>query len=134
MKKLYIILILRIGFHNIVSGQCTPNSNIGNALMSPEKLEDAMIGSYYSQVITFRIPTDSMIDYNGTPVHATIDSMRMLAILGIPPGYSYACNNTSCTWAGGTLGCALIEGLIGIPDSARVGEYQIKMYVKTWEG
>ncbi|MFA6261912.1 MAG: T9SS type A sorting domain-containing protein [Bacteroidia bacterium] len=133
MKKVILFLAVLLSFRAYESkAQCTPDIAIDQKLMHPDTLAEAMVGYYYSQVLTFRVPADTTIIYNGNQVNAVIDSMRMLAILGIPDGYGYVCNPASCTWKGGTLGCALIQGNIAQSDSALVGEYPIKMYVYTW--
>lgn len=133
MKKVILFLAVLFSIQAFkLQAQCTPDLAIDQRLMYPDTLAEAMVGYYYSQVLTFRVPADTTVIYNGNPMKAIIDSMRMLAILGVPVGFSYSCNPASCTWKGGTLGCALIQGDIAQSDSAKVGEYPIKMYVYTW--
>lgn len=133
MKKgILLICLCLFTLPPLLRAQCTPDQNIGNALMHPETLADAMAGYYYSQVLTFRVPSDTDIVYNGNKINAIIDSMKMIAILGIPSGFSYACAPASCTWNGGTLGCALIQGTADKNDTSLIKEFPIKMYIYTW--
>lgn len=132
MKRLLLILCVLFTFKPVVHAQCTPDSKIDKAFMYPPALSEAMVGYYYYQTVTFRIPADTDIVYNSIPVHAVVDSAAVINIGGIPAGYSYACTPAKCRWPGGSLGCAQILGITNMNDSARVGSYPIKMYMQFW--
>jgi hypothetical protein len=132
MKKVYSLFVLAFMISMHVSAQCTPDVKIGADYMYPKTLGNAMVGYYYEQVITLRIPSDSNIVINGNTVHAVADSAKILLVLGVPNGYSFGCTPVNCTWPGGHLGCALIQGLTAINDSAVVGEYRIQIAIQTW--
>lgn len=131
MKKTLLVLLLACLAFSMANGQpCTPNPAIGSGLMHPDTLPFAMVGYNYYQVLTFRVPKDSTLVYNGFPVQATVDSARLIFMGGIPPGFSYQCTPSSCTWPGGTLGCTTF---FGRTDSASVaGKYPIKIYIQSW--
>jgi hypothetical protein len=135
MKKIFLIVLIWIlsGYHTAIYSQipCIPNPEIGGAYLHPAALPFAMEGYYYSQVLTFRVPRDTFVTYQTIQVPATIDSARVLFIGGAPSGFSYNCNTPTCTWPGGTLGCALLEGMI---DTAMnmVGEYRIRVFIGSW--
>jgi hypothetical protein len=133
MKKLVLFISCLFLLQTISIAQpiCEPDSAIGQAYLYPEKLPFAMAGYYYSQVLTFRVPKDSVVVYQNIEVPATVDSGRVLYIGGVPPGYAYACNVPSCTWKGGTLGCILLQGESDSTGTA-VGEYPIKIYMGVW--
>jgi hypothetical protein len=134
MKKIYTILLfaaLSFSAIDIIAQPCVPDSAIGGAYMHPEKLAFAQAGYYYTQVLTFRVPKDTTIIYQTIEVPATIDSAKLLYMGGVPPGYFYECGNGTCTWKGGTLGCALLAGISDSNDTA-VGEYPIKIFIGTW--
>lgn len=131
MKKLILLLSILSGIQLLSQAQpCTPDSAIGTAMMYPEKLPFAKVGIYYQQPLTFRVPKDSVINYNGFPVLATVDSARLVFMGGVPAGFNYQCTPTNCTWLGGTLGCATFYGKND--DTLAAGEYPIKMYVQSW--
>lgn len=135
MKKILILFLMWIvtGYNTTIYAQspCVPNPVIGGAYLHPAALPFAMEGYYYSQVLTFRVPRDTFVTYQTIQVPATIDSARVLHIGGAPSGFSYNCNTASCTWPGGSLGCALLEGMV---DTAMnmVGEYRIRVYIGSW--
>jgi hypothetical protein len=133
MKKLILVISCLFLIQQISKSQpiCEPDVAIGQAYLYPAKLPFAMAGYYYSQVLTFRVPKDTVVIYQSIEVPATVDSGRVLYIGGIPPGYAFACNVPTCTWPGGSLGCALLQGVSDSVGSA-VGEYPIKVYIGTW--
>lgn len=133
MKQLMILLAMLTAIIGQAAAQCTPDSRIGpGEYMYPKTLGDAMAGYYYYQVITLRIPSDSNIVINGNTVHAVCDSSRIIAVVGLPTTFSYSCNPASCTWTGGSLGCALIQGLVAQNDSAAIKEYRVSIGLQTW--
>lgn len=131
MKKLLLLLTLSFGMDcGLWAQPCTPNPAIGSNLMHPDTLPFAMVGYPYYQVLTFRVPKDSTLVYNGFPVLATVDSARLIFMGGIPPGFNYECTPANCTWKGGTLGCATFFGRTDSPSVA--GKYPIKTYIQSW--
>ena len=132
MRKLLLILTLFLAFHFGVKAQCTADTAIGRRYMYPEKLANAMAGYYFSQVLTFRVPADSLILYNGNQIKAIVDSAAVVAVVGIPNGYALACTPASCTWLGGHLGCASLFGTTDKNDTAAIGEFKIGIAVHTW--
>ncbi len=132
MKKLLLLCGIFLLYKTLVFAQCTPDTRIEGAFIYPEKMSPAMAGYYYYQTLTFRVVKDTDIVYNGNNVHAVVDSAQVVFMSGIPAGYSYTCSPARCTWPGGSLGCALIEGETNKNDTAMVGEYPIKIYVQTW--
>jgi hypothetical protein len=135
MKNIFFLFTIWVlsGFYNTACAQtpCLPNPEIGGAYLHPSELPFAMENYYYSQVLTFRVPRDTFVTYQTIQVPATIDSARVLHIAGIPSGFSYNCNRANCTWLGGTLGCALLEGMVDTTTNA-VGEYRIRVYIGSW--
>jgi hypothetical protein len=128
-RKLGLILLFFVFIQNS-NAQCVPDLNIGTSkYLHPDALPFAMANVPYSQVLTFRVPKDTFIVQNGFNIPVTVDSAMLLFIKGIPSGFGYQCNNTSCTWKGGSLGCALITGMC---DSTKVGEYPITVKTITW--
>lgn len=131
LRILLVVTIYFSGFF-LANAQCTPDTAIGNARIYPAKIGDAMAGYTYYQTFTFRVTHDSDIVINGTTVHAVVDSAHLISIGGIPQGYSYACTPAKCTWPGGSLGCALLQGKTEKTDTAKVKEYPIMVIVQSW--
>lgn len=128
MKKIYLLLLVIVASLN-ASAQCTPDPNWNTNGINPNKLPDGVVGQAYSTVISFKINNDTVITYNGTPYHITIDSAEVDTVKNIPPGFSFACNNSTCTWPGGGKGCALFSGM---PTAQHFYHYEIKIFVKTF--
>lgn len=133
MKKIYASLFALTFSVLAYSQSCTPGTYPTSGIFPPAGstlsgtdvyLPEAAEGSFYSQVIDLVVPTDTLIDTLGTTLTATIDSLVVYDVLGLPPGMSYACNTSTCGWAGGTSGC--IE-LYGTPTTQ--GTTNIVVYV-----
>ena len=126
MKKflLSMIAICAISFTQNVFGQCTPDPSIKSSGTFPAALEEAKVGESYEQVIQYFITKDTtvFVPQLGQTVNATIDTLRILNVLGMPDGFTYTCHNADCKIVGGTGGCAK---LIGTPKSGSAGIYPL---------
>jgi len=133
MRKLLLIITAFILSAHIYSAkaQCTPDSAIYSAgsYLYPAVLPFATATKPYTQVLTFKVPKDTTVLFSGLNVQVHVDSAKLIYITGIPAGYTYQCNNPSCTWNGGTLGCALLSGN---SDTSKVGSFPMMVYVYTW--
>jgi len=126
MKKLYILSIFILSSLGIYAQPCTPDTTFDYAGIFPPILADAEINVPYSQVISLKVPLDTVVDFGGTPYPLKVDSASVISFTGIPTGFSYECNKPSCTWDGGERGCAKLTGLA---DSNTFKKYEI--WVKT---
>ena len=133
MKKLFLLITLFVlcSHKNFSSAQCTPDNAIytTGSYLYPAVLPFATATIPYNQILTFRVPKDTTIDYGGLSVPVHVDSAQLIYITGIPAGYTKQCNKTTCTWDGGTLGCALLSGN---SDTTKVGSYPMWVYIYTW--
>lgn len=127
MKKIYLLISLLSLSWASVYAQCTPRAGMSNYI-EPEFLDNAIAGTPYTQVVFFRVPKDTVVDYNGTPVSVSVQNSKILAMEGIPAGFVYNCNKVNCNFAGGSNGCAVITGT---PTLAQVGDYPIKIRIQT---
>jgi len=141
MKNIRNLLMLVIGLlcaYTNFAQPCTPDPNLNYNGISPESLPNAMAGYEYWATLSFQIPRDSSILFGSPPnqsaVAITIDSARFLYASGKPAGFTFYCNTPTCTWAGGTKGCALFNGKTDSTftgDSAQL-EFPMKIYINTW--
>jgi len=109
---------------------CTPDTSNTAPGIYPDSatgLAADTVGIPYQQIITVNVPPDTT-DPNCCTV--TIDSMQLTNINNLPPGLSYACDVSSCTWAGGTTGCVLISGTVTNP--ADTGLYDIQASITAY--
>lgn len=127
MRKVYLLISLFAASLATSYAQCTPRAGMSNYI-EPEFLDNSIAGVPYSQVVYFRVPKDTVLNYNGTPVAVSVQNSKILAMEGIPSGFVYNCNKVNCNFAGGSNGCAVISGT---PTLAQVGDYPIKIRIQT---
>jgi hypothetical protein len=129
MKKLLLVLWVLLALSaQKVFAQCTPDPNLTYNGISPETLPDAIAGYYYTTTLSFKIPRDSSI----SGINVTIDSAKLVGIIGKPLGFAFNCNTKECSWPGGTKGCALFFGTVDSSFTDSVIEYPMKIYTQTW--
>lgn len=128
MKKISLLIMLSIAAF-VSYAQCTPDPNWNTDGISPNRLPDGNVGINYSTIISFKTPKDTSLVYSGQTYNATIDSARAETLKNVPPGFTWACNISNCTWKGGDKGCALLSGKA---DSTNLNHYEIKVYVRSW--
>ncbi len=128
MKKISLLIMLSIAAFASYA-QCTPDPNWNTDGISPSRLPDGNVGVNYSTIISFKTPKDTSLVYSGQTYNATIDSARAETLKNVPPGFTWACNISNCTWKGGDKGCALLSGKA---DSTNLNHYEIKVYVRSW--
>ncbi len=128
MKKISLLIMLSIAAF-VSYAQCTPDPNWNTDGINPSRLPDGNVGVNYSTIISFKTPKDTSVVYSGQTYNATIDSARAETIKNVPPGFTWACNISNCTWKGGEKGCALLSGKA---DSNNFKFYEIKVYVRSW--
>jgi len=104
---LSFILSWFLGFGLIA--QCVPDESI-SGLYAPDVsqgLPNGEVGVSYETVITMNVPTDTSY---GT-ISATLDSMVLTGVSGLPNGFSYDCSNAQCSFPGGEFGCIRVFGI-----------------------
>ncbi|MFN8165305.1 MAG: T9SS type A sorting domain-containing protein [Bacteroidia bacterium] len=123
MKRLLLILSLIVT--SISAGaQCVPDTSIthGDPGIYPDSatgLPHAIVGVAYSTDIQLRILTDTT--YLSLP--ATIDSINVIGVTGLPSGFAYSCTPSNCSFPGGSDACVLLYG--SAPTVGMVGTYPI---------
>jgi hypothetical protein len=123
MRFFYAFVIL-LFLSSTTNAQCIPDTSIthndpGTYPDSLTGLPHASVGQSYSTVIQAKILSDTSVG----PLHATIDSIVVTGITGLPNGFSHSCTPSSCSFPGGTDACFLLEGLP--PTSQMIGTYPI---------
>lgn len=129
MKKLLLVSTVLFSSY-ITQAQCTPDMTETVPGMHPtqaEGLSPATVGTPYSQTITVIIPADTTIELvPGFPTTVPINSAKVNNVIGLPSGFSYACNPSTCIFPGGTTKCAV---LTGTATSGQEGIYPLKIAV-----
>jgi hypothetical protein len=124
MKKT-LLSIFTVMLATAAFSQCIPNPEYADEPFgvwpSPEDgFADGEVGVLYTQVIDFKIPNDAG-EIDAAFAGQTINSVKVLGIVNIPPGLTWACASHTadpCEFLPNTPGCGLISGT---PTSG--GEY-----------
>lgn len=124
IKRISLIILLCFIFVLSGNSQCVPDTSIthnqpGIYPDSATGLPHAFVGIPYSSVIQVFVPLDTV--YNGFP--ATIDSINATNVTGLPPGFTYICTPSNCSFPGGTSACILLQG--PAPTTGMIGTYPI---------
>lgn len=125
MKKIYILALLIISTF-AATAQCTPDNTLTQPGYYPDDLDTAKTGAPYSMVLQVRIPPDTNVVFGGFPVKATIDSIRLMEVAGLPTGFTYQCNGGNCTFIPTKTACALLSGTA---TSTQVGVYPLELRI-----
>jgi len=89
--------------------QCTPDNHTSPPYIQPDSatgLPHATVNVAYSTVLQVRVPHDTI--YLGS--QWDYDYTDIASVTGLPAGYTYACNPTSCHFLGASNNCVLISG------------------------
>ena len=115
---------------------CTPGANFADSTFgfwpsTATNFPPASIGCSYSTNINFMVPSTiteeivavipEAVQFLGSP----ISSYTITSVTGLPSGFLYVCNISSCQYNGGSNGCANIYGT----TSAPAGSYPVSIEV-----
>ena len=127
MKKLLSVLFLLSFIVALQAQPCTPDNSYTAAGIYPDtvtNLPQGAVNQYYLGVITAVVPVDTTL-YGLT---ATIDSIGVTNIAGLPTGFTWAANTTTAFFHGGDSGCVAI---MGTPTAGMEGTHPLTIYVES---
>lgn len=128
MKYLASILLFLIG-QIALAQNCTPDQSITEPGIYPSFLDTGMVGASYSHTLQILAVKDTNVIFNGTPITATVDSVKLNDIQGLPPSFSYGCEPNGCVYTSASVGCAILQGN---PDQSEQGEHPLKIIVTSY--
>jgi len=122
--KLYLLLLAFSLKACTAYSQCVPDPGITQNIPgiypdSATGIPHAYVGVPYSTVLQVYIPVDTT--YFSLP--ATIDSIKVTGVNGLPSGFSYTCTPSNCVFPGGTNACLLLQG--NAPTAGMIGVYPL---------
>jgi len=129
MKNIYLTLF--VAFYSFISLAqiCIPDNSFTSPGYYPDSLSPATIGASYEQVVTIIVPSDTVIELiPGVPSTLPIDSIVVTSISNLPPGFSYACEPSSCSFTGGSTNCMIVTGT----PLTGAGEYNLIVNVDAY--
>ena len=128
MKKNYLLLVFCfVLFSQFCQAQCTPDPQYTSPGVYPEDLNPVCTSSPYTQVFTVVVPVDTFVT-SPFPMTIPIDSISLVTLLGLPPGFTYVCSPASCGFPGGTSGCVVLSGT----TPAAPGSYIIRSVTNSY--
>lgn len=121
MKKILLLLGTVFVGVTFAQTQCTPDPQYTESGIYPDSATNfasACVGQPYTQLITNVVPSDTTttLPIVGN-VTVAIDSINVVNVTGLPPGMTFACSPSNCSYAGGTTGCAVISGTCNTPGT-----------------
>jgi len=133
MKKLLLSFAAAVvAVMSVQAQSCTPNAQYADSSYGvwPDTIQNfppATQNVAYSTDLNFKVPATvtAEIDPSGQFVGSQIQSFTVTGVDGMPTNYAYACNIASCTYAGGSNGCANVYGTTADP----VGTYNVTINV-----
>jgi hypothetical protein len=129
MKKMFVLVIvvsyvlcLQFSAQSCIPGINFADSTFGVWPDANENLPSGLINKAYSTDLNFKAPKDA--SSVGGPTGATIQSFKIDSVSGLPPGLTYVCNNSNCSYLGGDNGCA---NVFGVPSKS--GSFPVTIYI-----
>src|SRR4051812_39289901 len=106
MKRLIPLIILSFCFGmNSLFAQCSIDNTITQPGYYPScsiGLPHDTVGQAYSTVLQVRVLTDTNVVIFGSSQHATIDSVVLNDVKGLPSGFSFVTNPATRSFPGGS--------------------------------
>jgi hypothetical protein len=125
MKRLLLFIGISFFFSFAGYSQCTPDMSWQTTGIRPDSADNlphAIIGVPYSTVMDIHVPVDTVHPQLGT---FDWEYAKLISFTGFPPGFTYACNPSNCTFPANSNGCVLITG----PALASTGTYNLTAVV-----
>jgi len=135
MKLLLLSLIFAVfTANNLVAQSCSPDTSFQDSTYGvwpsvTTNFPAALVSVPYTTDINFKVPSTITADIVAVIPEAalflgsTIQSFKITNVTGLPAGFLYACNISSCQYNGGSNGCANIYGTTLAP----AGSYPVAL-------
>jgi hypothetical protein len=116
MKKLLLsFAVAVIATMSVQAQSCTPNAQYADSVYGvwPDTTTNfpaATQNVAYSTDLNFKVPSEVPASLDPTLAGTPIQGFVVTGVAGLPTGFDYACNVSSCQYAGGANGCANVFG------------------------
>ncbi len=135
MKKLILLSFLAYYSSGTFAQSCTPGANYADSIYGvwPDTVENfpaGTINQFYSTDLNFKVPATVTAELAGNDpiaqgfIGSEIQGFSVDSVSGLPMGFDYACNISSCTYDGGANGCANLYG-----TSINSGSYPLVIHI-----
>lgn len=124
MKRLLLITVFASSIAIANAQVCTPDMSITEPGVYPEQPDTAFADVAYDFSFQVLALKDTAVIFGGQSLNATIDSIKVDGVIGLPSGFSYQCNPANCIFTWQSVGCVNVKGN---PTQAQAGVYPLKI-------
>ena len=129
MKNVIFSLLILLTSFGLYAQNCVADQSITKPGIYPSYLDTGTVGLSYEHTLQIRAVKDTMVDFMGNTITATVDSVVLKDILGLPASFSYSCEPPRCVFTYQSTGCAK---LVGNPSNAEIGEHPLEIIVTSY--
>lgn len=122
--KRFLLLAALLSPFVLTYAQCTPDNTITQPGVYPEQPDTAFVDQAYDFSFQILALEDTAVVFGGQPLSATIDSVKVDGVIGLPTSFSYQCNPASCTFTFEAVGCVNVKGN---PVASQAGVYELRI-------
>jgi hypothetical protein len=126
MKKTILLSLFLLFICAVQAQNCSPDTTITKPGIYPEYLDTGMVGQAYEHVFQILSIKDTMVPFGPNIVTATVDSISIDSIVGIPASFSYGCEPANCVYTWENVGCAKLSGT---PTTGDIGTHPLEIHV-----
>jgi len=133
MKRVLLSFVFYLIGANVLFAQCVPDGSFTQPGYYPDcatGLPHDTVGKNYNTVLQLRVLTDTNVVVPGIGLqHATIDSIVLTNVTGMPSGFTYTTTPSSKSFPGGSNGCVSITD----PSAtATAGTYPLLIFIRVY--
>jgi hypothetical protein len=129
MKRLILFTIVLSVSVGLFSQNCVVDNNITEPGIYPQNLDTAKIDEAYSFTMQILAIKDTLVDFMGSPITATIDSVQLWDVFGLPGDFDFVCEPTNCLYSNAAVGCVR---LFGNPTKQDVGIHPLEIFTTAY--
>lgn len=111
MKRVLPSLILVLGISlSLFAQECNPDNSITEPGVYPSELDTAFMDVSYDFNFHILSIKDTAVTFGGQNLVATIDSVKVNEVIGLPSSFYYTCNPSNCVFTYEAVGCINVKG------------------------
>ncbi|MBR9859939.1 T9SS type A sorting domain-containing protein [bacterium] len=124
MKKAILFCILLGTISTVNAQNCQPDNNISEPGIYPEYIDTGNVGSSYRHVFQILALKDTTVKFGPNTITATVDSVVVHSISGLPSSFNYLCEPPRCVFTWEAVGCIAV---VGNPDESEKGVHPLEI-------
>ena len=125
MKRVLLFtLTIFVALSFAMAQNCNPDVTITEPGVYPEQPDTAFQDQPYEFVFQILALKDTTTEFGGQQVNASIDSVSVNNVIGLPSGFEYTCEPAGCVFDHTAVGCVK---LTGNPVKGQAGIYDIEI-------